>query len=290
MAFTGQQAAGGVQADPACAGQKHLAPGVQVGKVFFGAVGAVHGFHVRRELNQVARHEACGQAQVAQQLHQQPARVAARACALGQRFFRRLHAGLHADGVAHILLHQLVDAHQEVDGALFGGVDLFQVLGHQRCFGLGHQIGGQLGGLLFGVGKRKLFGAGLQEEVERVVHRHFHHQVHRDLELARGLGEHQAGLVVGKRVLLPVDEMVAGLDALAVRQHLGAAVRRGAQAHNLRAQFDQTVVLIMGDVIQSNVDGHAMGFLRREGINAMEINASVRLKANSAPCISHAQA
>jgi hypothetical protein len=84
--------------------------------------------------------------------------------------------------------------------------------------------------------------------------------------------------------------MGAGLDALAVRQHLGAAVRRRAQAHNLRAQFDQTVVLIMGDVIQSNVDGHAMGFLRREGINAMEINVSVRLKANSAPCISHAQA
>ena len=46
VAFTGEQAGGGVQADPAGAGQEHLAPGVQVGEVLLGAVGAVDRFHV----------------------------------------------------------------------------------------------------------------------------------------------------------------------------------------------------------------------------------------------------
>ena len=40
-AFAGQQARGRVEPDPARAGQKHLAPGVQVGEVLFGAAGAV---------------------------------------------------------------------------------------------------------------------------------------------------------------------------------------------------------------------------------------------------------
>jgi type IV secretory pathway TrbL component len=73
VAFAGQQAGGRVQADPAGAGQVDLAPGVQVGEVDLGAAGAVERLHVGLQLDQVARHEARRQAQVAQQLHQQPA-------------------------------------------------------------------------------------------------------------------------------------------------------------------------------------------------------------------------
>ena len=77
MAFAGQQARGRVEADPAGAGQVDLAPGVQVGEVDLGAAGAVERLHVGLELDQVAGDEARRQAQVAQQLHQQPAGVAA---------------------------------------------------------------------------------------------------------------------------------------------------------------------------------------------------------------------
>ncbi len=110
------------------------------------------------------------------------------------------------------------------------------------------------------------------------MHRHFDDQIHRDLELACGLREHQACLVVSKRVLLPVDEMIGGLDTLAVRQDLGAAVRRWTQPDDLWAEFDQAVVLIMRDVVQGNVDGHAVGFLRGEGVDPVENKVFCRLK------------
>ena len=69
VAFTGQQARGRVQANPAGARQVHLGPGVQVGEVDGGAAGAVQGFDVGRQLDQIARCKTCRQAAVAQQLH-----------------------------------------------------------------------------------------------------------------------------------------------------------------------------------------------------------------------------
>ena len=72
MAFAGQQAAGGVQANPASAGQIDLAPGVQVGEVDLGAAGAVERLHIGCQLDQVAGNKARSQPAVAQQLHHQP--------------------------------------------------------------------------------------------------------------------------------------------------------------------------------------------------------------------------
>ena len=63
-----------------------------------------------------------------------------------------------------------------------------------------------------------------------------------------------------ERILLPVDEMVAWLDALGIREHLGAAVWRGPQPDHLRPQFDQAVVSIMGDVAQGDMNGHTRDF------------------------------
>jgi PPK2 family polyphosphate:nucleotide phosphotransferase len=63
--------------DPARAGQVNLAPSVQVGEVHLRAAGAIQRFHIRRQLDQVARYKARRQATVAQQLHHQPARVTA---------------------------------------------------------------------------------------------------------------------------------------------------------------------------------------------------------------------
>ena len=62
-----------------------LGPGMQVGEVLLGAGRAVERPHVGLELDQVAGDEAGGEAQMAQDLHQQPGRIAARAGAQGQR-------------------------------------------------------------------------------------------------------------------------------------------------------------------------------------------------------------
>ena len=72
VAFTGEQARGGVKADPARAGQIHLAPGVQVGEIDCGAGRAVQRHQIGFQLDQIARDKAGGKAQMAQRLHQQP--------------------------------------------------------------------------------------------------------------------------------------------------------------------------------------------------------------------------
>ena len=81
-----------------------------------GAGGAIERFDVGRELDQVAGDEPRGQAEIAQDLHQQPGRVAARSGAFGERLFAGLHARLHADHVADVLLQPSVQLDQEVDG------------------------------------------------------------------------------------------------------------------------------------------------------------------------------
>ena len=73
MAFAGQKAAGRVQPDPAGTRQIDLGPGVQVGEIHLGSRGAVQRLEVRLQLDQIARNEAGGKAQVAQRLHQKPA-------------------------------------------------------------------------------------------------------------------------------------------------------------------------------------------------------------------------
>ena len=97
--FAGKQAGGRVQANPAGAGQVDLAPGVQVGEVGFGAAGAVQRFDVGQAGSDSRTQSGC-QAQVAQHLRQQPARIAAGAAGQGEVSSGGLHARLQADQVA----------------------------------------------------------------------------------------------------------------------------------------------------------------------------------------------
>jgi hypothetical protein len=141
VAFARQQARGRVQADPACAGQVHLAPGVQVGEVNFGATGAVERLHIGGQLNQVARDKAGGYVHMTEQLNQEPGRVTAGATFQGQGFFWRLNARLHTDGVADVLVQPLVDLHQKVDGALALAVQAAQVFFELGCLVVLDQVG-----------------------------------------------------------------------------------------------------------------------------------------------------
>ena len=102
VAFARQQAGGGIESDPARARQIDFAPGMQVGEILLRPRRAIERFHVGGELDQVAGDEARRQAQVTQQLHQQPRRVAARTGPFPERELRRLHARLHADEVLDV--------------------------------------------------------------------------------------------------------------------------------------------------------------------------------------------
>jgi hypothetical protein len=117
VALAGEQAAGGIEADPAGAGQVHLAPGVQVGEIRRRAAGSVERFDIGGELDQAAAHEAGGQPQVPEQLAQQPGRVPARAAAQLERFFGRLHARFQPDQIAEVAPEPLVDLHERIDRA-----------------------------------------------------------------------------------------------------------------------------------------------------------------------------
>ena len=265
MAFAGKQARRRIKPDPACAGQIHLAPGVQIGEIDLGAAGAIQRLDVGFELNQVARHEARRQPTVAQQLHQQPAGIAAGAGGQRQRFFRRLNAGFHADQVLDVFADQLVQVNQKGVRAAFGQVDLFQISRHHGGDRIRHQIRRQFLLELGLIGEGELHRRRFQEVVKRVVHRHLDYQIHRDLELFGLFREHQTRLVIGKRVLLPVDEMVCRLDLERIGDDVGTAVRRRAQPDDLWPKIDQTVIGVVGHVIQRGVNGHGFVLDRLTG-------------------------
>jgi hypothetical protein len=64
---------------------------------------------------------------MAQELHQQPARVAARAAGEGERLFRRLHPRFHAHDIAHVLRELPDEIDQEVVGLLRRARDFVEI-------------------------------------------------------------------------------------------------------------------------------------------------------------------
>ncbi len=70
MAFARQKARGGVEPNPSCAGQIHLAPSVQIGEVHLSAAWAIERFDIGGELNEIARNKASRKAAMTQQLNQ----------------------------------------------------------------------------------------------------------------------------------------------------------------------------------------------------------------------------
>ena len=79
MAFAREEARGRIETDPACAREVDFRPGVQVGEIVIRARRPVERFHIRLQLNEVAGHEARREPVMPQDVHEQPARVPARA-------------------------------------------------------------------------------------------------------------------------------------------------------------------------------------------------------------------
>ncbi len=257
--FAGEQSRRRIEADPAGARQVHLAPCVQVGEVDRRAARTVERLHVRHELDQIAGHEARGDAEMPAQLHEQPAAVAARPRAELERLRGRLHARLHPYQVADVALQPLIQRDQEIHGAGRRAIDAVEIRakrGRRARLRVACEIRREFDLQRIVVAERILLRAAFEEEVERVVHRHLGDQIDRDVEMVGAFGKHEPRKMVRERVLLPVDEVPCGLDRHRIRDDRRPAVRCGTQPHDLRAEIDEPVVAIAGGVVQRDVDGH----------------------------------
>ena len=259
VSFAGEESRGRIEADPARAREVGFRPGVEVREVAIGAGGTVERLHVGDELDQVARGEARRDAQVAQDLHEQPGAVAARAAAERQRFLGRLHARLHPHEVAGFLLQLLVQADQQQHGVLAGRdrrPERVEPAGKPRPRRRLLEKRDQFLGQCRRIGERELLGIGLDEEVEGIDDGEVRREVDQHLELLGRLGEHQPGEPVAVGILLPVEEVARRLDVERIAQHRRAAVRGRPQADLVRREAYPPVEAIGGAVVQRDPYRH----------------------------------
>jgi len=125
-----------------------------------------------------------------------------------------------------------------------------------RAGGLGRAVDHEVGPEILAIFERPDFRAFLDEEIERIVDRHVRDDVDLDLQFVDEFREDIARQAVAVRVLLDVHEMLGGRDFQRMRDHAGAAVRRGSKPDDLRAQRDRPVVSIVRQVVDGGLNGH----------------------------------
>ena len=258
VTLAGQQARGGVEADPAGAGYVDFRPGVQVREVDGRAGRPVQRGDVGLQLDEVAGDEAGGEPELAGYLHQQPGAVATGAGGQGQGLLGGLHARIHPHEVADLALQPSVQLDQEVHRARRRGGETVDIGLQGRAIVLDLEVGRELSRQLRRIGERHGLGIGLDEEVERIDHRHLGGEVHLDAELADRLGKHQPRQPVSERILLPVDEVRRGRDLQGVAGNPRSRVRRRPKADGLGTQRHRPVVAIESPVMQRDSDRHRL--------------------------------
>jgi ethanolamine ammonia-lyase large subunit len=96
------------------------------------------------------------------------------------------------------------------------------------------------------VDERALLRALVDEEVERIDGFEIDDQIDVDRELFGALGYHDARQKISLRILRPIQEMVARLDAQGITEHGRARVRSRSQPHHLRAKERRRGVAVAG--------------------------------------------
>ena len=256
MALARQQAACRVEADPACAGQIDLAPGVQVREVVVRARRTIERNEVGLELDQISRAEARGETEVPQRLAQKPRRIAAGSLRVAERLLGRLHAGLHADDVCDLVRQTRIQLHQHVDGSARSPVDAGKPGGEEWPRRLGPPVDRQILLEFRRIFERPCLRPLLDEEVERVVDRHVRDEIDLDAEFRDRLGKDEAAQPVAVGVLLVVCEVAGRCDLEAVAHHTCPAVRCGAQADDLRSERHRPIVAVVRQVVDRGEDRH----------------------------------
>ena len=82
----------------------------------------------------------------------------------------------------------------------------------------------------------------LEEEGERIDHRHLGNQVDHHAKFAGFFREHQPGKKVAVWILLPIDEVLLGRYLQRIAKYRSTAMRRRTQPHDLRRQLYQFAV------------------------------------------------
>ena len=210
---------------------------------------------IGRELDQVAGDEACSQAEVAENLHEQPAGVAAGARLGLQRFFRRLNACFHARAIGDVAAECDVEIGDELNRGARRTIDLSQVAIQQRLGGGLIEIRPQVSSQRPVIGKGKARSLRINEEVKRVDRRHLGDQIDRDSKLGRLFGKHDTSEKVAERILLPID-VVRRCDVQGIGGNRRAAVGRGPQTNEVGSERDWTLEAIVSAVRQRDLDRH----------------------------------
>jgi hypothetical protein len=108
--------------------------------------------------------------------------------------------------------------------------------------------------------ERVVLRALLQEKIEGVVHCHLDDEVHPHVQPRHRFIEDQTSEITTLRILLSVDEMIAGHEFQRIGEHPGLRVRRRPQPNHTGAIFDWLVVFISGAVMQGDMEGHKSDF------------------------------
>jgi hypothetical protein len=243
-----------IEAHPSGAGQVRLRPRVEIGEVGRGARRTVERLLVGTELDQVARHEPGRDPEVAEDLHEEPRGVAARAGRASERLLGRLYAGREPDLVPDRLREAPVQLDEEVDGAARADVDSGEVRREAVAARRHLEERAELLREPGVVAEREALRGRLEEEVERVRDGELGDEVDADLEVAHGLREDRARQEVSVRVLLPVEEVIGRVEGQRVARDRRPAVRGRSEPHELRRERDHPVVPVSGEVREGDAD------------------------------------
>ena len=256
VALAGQEARGRIETDPARAGQIDFRPGMQVGEVVVGARRPVERDEIGLELDEIAGNEAGGKAEMAEDLDEKPARVAARARGQPERLLRSLDARRHADQVLDVMREMAIELDDEVDRACLRAVELVEESLKKGTGRLRRPVDDEVRPQVLAIVERPVLGVLLDEEVERIIHGHVGDDVDLDLELGDEFRKDVAGEPIAVRVLLVVHEMPGRRHFERMGDDAGAAVRRGAEPDDLRTERNGPVIFVMRQVMDCGSDRH----------------------------------
>ena len=135
---------------------------------------------------------------------------------------------------------------------------LDEVARPRRLVGLVHgpQVGLEVLGESLGVCEADLLGVLLDEEVERIDHLQVGDQADGDRQAAGAVRKNEPGKEIAEGILLPVDEVVGGLDGQRVSLDRRARVWRRAQPDDVRMHLHQPIERVAGAMLQRHFDAH----------------------------------
>ena len=193
---------------------------------------------------------------MAENLHQEPARIAARARPALEGLLGALHPRLHPDDVFDLLRNAAIEIDREIDRALRRAVDPVEKRLQARPCRFRRAVDDEVGPEILAIFERPGLRALLDKEIERIVDRHVGDDVDLDPQLADEFGEDVAGEPVAVRILLMVHEMLGRRHFERMSNDPGSAVRRRAEAGDLGPKRNGAVVFVVRQVVDGGSNGH----------------------------------